>query len=89
MDVAALEPSYDSSDGLEDDDDWDRTQFTRNANHGKRQAMTIIARQAEDRAISKRNARRLTMTAAAPCSQYAIDRVQETWDAFYTSIGFK
>lgn len=74
---------------IEDDDDWDRTQFVQNPNHGKRQAMTIIARQAEDRAISKRNARKLTLTAGDPGSQYAITRIERTWDSFYASIGFQ
>ena len=71
MDAPALDPEFDSSDGLEDDDDWDRSQFARKPTHGKRRAATILARQAEDRSISKRNARKLG---------FIFPRLANVWD---------
>jgi hypothetical protein len=43
--------AFDSSDGLSDGDehDWDRSQFDRSKNIGKRQIETLLARQVEDR----------------------------------------
>jgi hypothetical protein len=58
---------FNSSDELEGDDDWDRTQFARKATAGKRQTATIIARQAEDRVLSKRNWKAYT-------------RIRSSWD---------
>jgi len=52
--------SFNSSDGLESEEEEWRTELAVNKNAGKRQSMVIIANQAEDRIISKRNARRLT-----------------------------
>ncbi|KAH9223686.1 hypothetical protein DL95DRAFT_453629 [Leptodontidium sp. 2 PMI_412] len=77
---------FDSSDGLEDDD-WDRSQFGHNPNHGKRQAASILARQAEDRILSKRNARNLTYSYGAPGTQYATARVEAAWDTFFRGLG--
>jgi hypothetical protein len=52
--------SFNSSDGLESEEEEWRTELAVNKNAGKRQSVVIIANQAEDRIISKRNARRLT-----------------------------
>jgi hypothetical protein len=87
MDESILgEAAFDSSDGLEEDDDWDRSQFRNKSQAGKRQAETIIANQAADRATSKRNCRRLTYAMGAPSTQDARSRVECTWDAFYEGL---
>jgi len=77
---------FDSSDGLDEADDWERSQFQNKTKAGKRQAEAIIAAQAEDRTLSKRNCRRLTYSSGAPGTQSMHARVERTWDAFYTSI---
>ena len=63
-----VEVEFDSSDGLSDED-WDRSLFDRKSNVGKRQIEGILARQAEDRPLSKRNNRKLTFVWGAQSSQ--------------------
>ena len=88
MDANGLDEAvFNSSDGLTDDEgDWDRSLFQTNPIVGKRQAEEIIARQAEDRPLSKRNSRKLAFVTGAPNSQASMLLVARTWDAFCASI---
>ena len=80
------EEDFDSSDGLEDEYDWDRSIFRANPNVGRLQADDILAKQATDRPLSKKNCRKLTFVTGAPKSQESMARVRVTWEAFCQSV---
>ena len=79
---------FNSSDGLSDEE-WDRSRFKRKSNIGKRAIKELTEHQEEDRAQSKRNARKLTVDHGAPGTVQAMQRLEATCDTFYTGLGKK
>jgi len=89
MDIGSLDPDYDSSDSLNNGDNFNRTTLVPSRNVGKRQAAEIIARQAENRSLFKRNSRRLTFYKGTSGTQASTARVEITWDTFLETLGLE
>lgn len=76
----------DSSDYEDVDDGRDRSLFAPNPKIGKRVSALIVANQAVDRPLSKKNARELTYAHGAPKTRDAQHSVMAIWDTYCTTI---
>ena len=74
-----------SSDG-EGLPEMNRAGLERFANAGKRTAAAIIAHQAEDRPLSKRNLRNISFASGTPTTQYDQAILTRKWDTFCGTI---
>ncbi|KAG6362413.1 hypothetical protein INS49_010643 [Diaporthe citri] len=76
----------DSSDFEDVVEEHDRSLFASNPNIGKRVSALIVANQAVDRPLSKKNARELTYAHGAPKTRDVQHSVMAIWDTFCTTI---
>lgn len=60
---------FNSSDYLDDGDDWDQSQFARKSNAASKVLARMLETQAEDRVLSKKNLWILTYSIGAPETQ--------------------
>ncbi|KAK4560927.1 hypothetical protein LTR86_004882 [Recurvomyces mirabilis] len=84
---ASLDLNSSDYEGVDDElDAVQRSMFAPNPNIGKRIMDAIIANQATDRPLSKKNSRELQPLHGAPSTQVAQQSVANSWDTFCATI---
>jgi hypothetical protein len=85
-----MDTTINSSDPIEPDDEPPQSITTSRPRIGERMKKRIFENQAEDRPLSKKNARGVKFaSAAAPGTLDHQLRIEQYWDSFYKSIGHK